>query len=67
MNEEDKKLLKAYMKGFNDYSVDIPKFKYFNQRMQKAYNLGVQHFIIGDDVRSVDYLSDEQILKLIKE
>ena len=32
-----------------------------------AYKLGALHAVIGDDVKSVDYLSDEEIVKMIKD
>lgn len=61
MNREDK--LDLYMEGFNDELYN----KISQEKMKiKAYRLGSLHAIIGDDVRSVDNLSDEEILKLIK-
>ena len=37
-----------------------------NSLENKAYKLGALHAEIGDDVRSVDYLSEEEILYIIK-
>jgi hypothetical protein len=66
MNDNDKELLEIYLKGFNDELYE----KYFNiysdTLKSRAYELGKDHAIIGDMVRAVDYLSDEQVLKLIK-
>lgn len=66
----DKELLKVYMFGFNNeldgiYNAFQPKDK--KSLEYKAYNLGGLHTIVGDDIRSFDYLSDEEILKMIKE
>lgn len=66
MDNKDKELLEIYLKGFNDELYE----KYFNiysdSLKARAYELGKDHAIIGDDVRSVDYLSNEEILNLIK-
>ena len=62
MNNKHK--LDLYMEGFNDELND----EISQEKMKiKAYSLGSLHAIIGDDVRSVDNLSDEDILKLIKQ
>lgn len=62
-------LLSIYMLGWQDESCGVTKqsLKYKNKLLQKAYDLGVSHFVVGDDVSSTDKLSDEEILKLIKE
>ena len=65
MNEIDKELLEVYMWGFNDELDGRKKMWNPNTLLLKAYNLGREHAIIGDDCRSVDYLSNEQILTLI--
>lgn len=58
----DRILLEVYFQGFADALDD----KFDNSKKNiKAYNLGASHAFIGDDVRSVDYLSDEEILKMI--
>ena len=62
----DKSLLKWYMKGFNDELHGTSSIVSDNELENEAYSLGASHAIIGDDVRSVDYLSNEKILKLIK-
>lgn len=60
----DKELLEWYIQGFKDELLEedrnVPK------EFDRAYRLGQSHAIIGDDCRSVDYLSNEEILKLIK-
>lgn len=66
MDNKDKELLDVYMWGFNDELEGKQKMWNPNPLLLKAYNLGRDHAIIGDDVRSVDYLSNEEILKLIK-
>lgn len=55
------KILQDYMQGFEDELHN--KYKECDN---KAYNLGASHAIIGDDVRSVDYLTNEEILRLIR-
>lgn len=64
INNIDQQLIFWYMNGFNDElkgtSSVVP------EEYIKSYDLGVSQVIIGDDVRSVDYLSEEEILKLIK-
>lgn len=63
--EDDKTLLEAYMCGFNN-ELDVKEgISDLNPLLLKAYNLGVLHAILGDDVRSVDYLSDTEILDII--
>jgi len=67
----DKKLLEYYMQGFRDelYVKDCLVFDGIlsEDKQQKiAYELGRTHAIIGDDLRSVDYLTEEEILNRIK-
>lgn len=67
----DKELLEYYMQGFKDelYVKDCLVFNGVNKadKLQKiAYELGRIHAIIGDDIRSIDYLTEEEILKRIK-
>ncbi len=67
LSEWDKYLLELYMTGFSDEledEYDITRIK--NTEEDKAYRLGSSHAIIGDEVRSVDKLSNDEILKLIK-
>lgn len=64
----DKELLQWYSKGFSDElsgsSTVIPQNNYLELR---AYEIGANHAFMGDEVRSFDYLTDEEILKIIKE
>ena len=52
--------------GFSDELDDVLSIKFNSELENRAYNLGRVHAIVGDDVKSVDYLSDEEIIKLIK-
>ena len=64
---KDEKILKCYMEGFNDELNQIhDEAKYKNEILKKSYILGGIHAVAGDDVRSIDYLTNEQILKIIK-
>lgn len=62
----DKDLLDWYMKGFQDElhgTTTIESDEYLNNI---AYKLGSQHAIIGDDIPSLDLLTNEEILSIIK-
>jgi len=67
--KEDQYLLDAYYLGWDEcrkQNAVNKAYMYVNKLEKNAYNLGWDHYIIGDDVRSVDYLSHEEIIKLIK-
>jgi hypothetical protein len=67
-DESDKdNLLKWYMKGFNDELRGTTTIESDNKIDMVAYNLGAQHAIIGDDVSSIDNLSDEEIISMIED
>ena len=66
MDEQDKVLLETYMQGFNDELDGQVNMFNPNPLLMKAYNLGRETAIIGDDIRSVDYLTNEEILDRIK-
>jgi len=68
-SDEDYKnnLLKWYMKGFNDELRGTTTIESDNKIDMVAYNLGAQHAIIGDDVSSIDNLSDEEIISMIED
>ena len=67
-DESDKdNLLKWYMKGFNDELRGTTTIESDNKIDMVAYNLGAQHAIIGDDVSSIDNLSDEEIIDMIED
>jgi hypothetical protein len=68
ISEKDKdNLLKWYMKGFNDELRGTTTIESDNKIDMVAYNLGAQHAIIGDDVSSIDNLSDEEIISMIED
>lgn len=67
MNARDKKLIKAYEAGWNDCSGKISlESKYETALERKSYRIGWAHYIIGDDVTSIDSWSDERILEEIR-
>jgi hypothetical protein len=63
MNKEDKLLLQVYNQGFSDELDNIDNYTVITI----AYNLGRLDAQVGDDVGSVDYQTDEEILKRIKD
>ena len=63
----DKKLLKIYIEGFIDELCNNFDNRRLNNNLDgKAYNLGSFHAKVGDESKSFDSLSDEQILKIIR-
>lgn len=66
MKKQDKILLEVYMRGFTNELNGVSKNYKYNHLLLKAYNLGRQDAIVGDDVKSVDYLTNEEILKRIQ-
>jgi hypothetical protein len=66
MNEEDKILLETYMRGFNDELDGRTEMWNPNPLLLRAYNLGRQDAVVGDDVRSADYQTNEEILTRIR-
>lgn len=60
----DKKLLEYYMQGFRDELDGI--FREVPEKAARAYNLGRDHAIIGDDNPLIDHKSSRKILKEIK-
>ena len=63
----DKNLLKIYKEGFTDeLDNNFDSRKVNNNLDSKAYNLGSFHAMVGDESKSFDSLSDEQILKIIR-
>ena len=61
----EEKLLEHYMWGFTDELDSKPSPVFDDPLLSNAYKLGRNHAIIGDDVRSVDYLSNQEILRMI--
>ena len=66
MNEQDKILCETYKQGFNDELDGRTKMWNPTPLLLRAYNLGREDAIVGDDVRSVDYQTNEQILNRIR-
>lgn len=62
----DEKLLAIYMRGFNDELDNKPLTENLSGFLLKAYNLGKSDAIVGDDVMSLDYQSNEEIIKRIR-
>jgi hypothetical protein len=63
----DKNLLKIYKEGFRDELDSNFDSRRINNNLDgKAYNLGSFHAMVGDESKSFDSLSDEQILKIIR-
>lgn len=62
----DSKLLEIYRFGFEDELEGLPNITYMNPVLQKAYSLGRLDAMAGDDLKSIDSQTDEQLLALIK-
>ena len=60
----DKILLETYMLGFSD-ELEGETREFEDSMLMRAYELGRIDAFVGDDVRSVDYQSDEHLLKRI--
>lgn len=60
----DRQLLKEYYAGFIDSLYN--KIDKIREIDNKAYRLGNLHAVIGDDVKSLDSLTQEEILKILK-
>lgn len=67
MTESDEELLKIYMIGWNQCYGGLNFKALFEVPLQKrAYQLGWDDYIIGDDVSSNDAQTEEEILNKIK-
>lgn len=62
----DESLLEYYMKGFKDELRGTSSTESDNALENRAYMFGALDAITGDDVRSIDYQSDKDILEKIK-
>ena len=63
----DENLLKIYTDGFNDELRSRVDQRKINSNLDgRAYLIGSADALAGDDVRSIDYQSDEEILKRIR-
>jgi ABC-type amino acid transport substrate-binding protein len=60
----DKILLETYMLGFSD-ELEGETREFEDSMLMRAYELGRIDAFVGDDVRSIDYQSDEHLLKRI--
>ena len=63
----DEDLLDYYMLGFRDELDNLGEKKHNNPLIIRAYKLGRLDAILGDDIRSVDYQSDKEIIKNIRQ
>ena len=64
----DKNLLEIYYRGFRDELDNKFDSKRVDNNLDgKAYSLGSFHAMVGDESKSFDSLSDEQILKIIRD
>ena len=64
----DKDLLEIYYRGFRDeLDRNFDRRRVNNNLDGKAYSLGSFHAKVGDESKSFDSLSDEQILKIIRD
>ena len=57
-------ILGYYFKGFTD-ELERNKQEVPEGIATISYNLGRSHALIGDDVRSVDYLTEEEIVQMV--
>ena len=57
-------ILGYYFKGFTD-ELERNKQEVPEGIATISYNLGKSHALIGDDVRSVDYLTEEEIVQMV--
>jgi len=61
---DNKILLETYMLGFSD-ELEGETREFEDSMLMRAYELGRIDAFVGDDVRSIDYQSDEHLLKRI--
>jgi len=64
--EEDKRLLHWYFYGFNDELSGKDRNMDATNAQTVAYLVGRMHARLGDDLPSLDYMSDAETLKIIK-
>lgn len=64
---DDKNLLRVYMEGFNDELDKVFKEDFQGSELEvRAYNLGALAALFGDDLKTMDYLTDEQLIRDIR-
>lgn len=66
MDRTDKVILLWYTKGFRDELYGESSVVPNDPIISKAYNIGANHAELGDDNRSFNYLTNYEILKLIR-
>lgn len=66
MDRTDKVILEWYNKGLHDELYGESSVVPSDTLITKAYNIGANHAVLGDDNRKFDYLSDYEILKIIR-
>jgi hypothetical protein len=64
--EEDKQLLHWYFYGFNDALSGKDRNMDATNAQVVAYLVGGMHARLGDDIPSLDYMSDAETLNIIK-
>ena len=62
----DDELMGCYMHGFMDELDNNLNYDFGSPIKNIAYNMGRGHALVGDDCRSVDYLSREEIINMIR-
>jgi len=62
----DEELMSCYIHGFMDELDNNQDYDFDSPIKNRAYNIGRAHAFVGDDVRSVDYLSREEIINMIR-
>lgn len=65
MDKIETELLYYYFRGWKDELYGSSSVVPEDVLITKAYNIGANHAILGDEIRIVDYLSDKEILKKI--
>lgn len=67
LEDEDNKeeVLSTYRQGFNDELEGKDRTIYKDTILNKAYKLGREYAELGDEVKSFDFMSEEQILNII--
>jgi hypothetical protein len=63
---DDSLILSWYHKGFSDELNGTSNTESDINILNKAYSFGALDAIVGDDVRNVDYKTNAEILKIIK-
>lgn len=66
MDRTDKVILEWYNKGWTDELHGSSSVVPTDTLITKAYIIGTNHAVLGDDNKSFNYLSDYEILKIIK-